>query len=55
MRVVHDGDHGIDDAVALLFLLLRSDVEVVAVRDKPLLEGGSVVARWADYHCVVVP
>jgi purine nucleosidase len=31
VRIVHDGDHGIDDAVATLFLLLRSDVEVVAV------------------------
>ena len=31
MRIVHDGDHGIDDAVATLFLLGRSDVELVAI------------------------
>jgi purine nucleosidase len=31
VRIVHDGDHGIDDAVATLFLLLRSDVEVIAI------------------------
>ena len=31
LRLVYDGDHGIDDAVATLFLLGREDVEVVAI------------------------
>ena len=31
MRIVHDGDHGIDDAIATLFLLGRPDVELVAI------------------------
>jgi len=31
VKVVHDGDHGIDDAIATLFLLGRADVDVVAI------------------------
>jgi len=31
VRIVFDGDHGIDDAVATLFLLGRADVDVVAI------------------------
>jgi purine nucleosidase len=31
LKVVHEGDHGIDDAVATLFQLDRDDVELVAI------------------------